>query len=97
MDNTIPPKYTTYQLHQFLIKLNKRLRKLDASANISVIEQHEYPTETVIIDNEHREVVMKVVVTGSVLGRQELKFFFDKDGEFSYVGDGVDSKVNRLN
>ena len=90
-------KYTTYQLHQFLIKLNKRLRKLDASANISVIEQHEYATETVIVDNEHREVVMKVVVTGSVLGRQELKFFFDGDGDFSYVGDGVDSKVSKLN
>ena len=90
-------KYTTYQLHQFLIKLNKRLRKLDASANISVIEQHEYPTETVIIDNEHREVVMKVVVTGNVLGRQELKYFFDKDGEFCYTGDGIESKVSRLN
>jgi hypothetical protein len=97
MDNTIPPKYTTYQLHQFLIKLNKRLRSVDQSANISVIEQHEYPVESVIVDNEHREVVMKVVVTGSVLGRQELKFFFDKEGDFSYVGDGVDIKVNKLN
>jgi len=90
-------KYTTYQLHQFLIKLNKRLRSVDQSANISVIEQHEYPTETLLIDNEHREVVMKVVVTGSVLGRQELKFFFDKDGTFCYVGDGIENKVNRLN
>ena len=88
-------KYTTYQLHQFLIKLNKRLRKLDASANISVIEQHEYPTETVIVDNEHREVVMKVVVTGSLLGRKGLKFFFDKDGEFSYID--IDNNVSRLN
>lgn len=90
-------KYTTYQLHQFLIKLNKRLRKVDASANISVIEQHEYPTETIIIDNEHREVVMKIIITGSLLGRQELKFFFDGDGDFSYVGDGVYSKVSKLN
>lgn len=70
---------------------------MDASTNISVIEQHEYPTETVIIDNEHREVVMKVVVTGNLLGRQELKFFFDRDGDFSYVGDGTESKVNKLN
>jgi hypothetical protein len=91
------PKYTTYQLHQFLIKLNKRLRSVDQSANISVIEQHEFPVEWLSIDNQPREVVMKVVVTGSVLGRQELKFFFDKDGDFSYVGDGVDSKVNKLN
>jgi hypothetical protein len=88
-------KYTTYQLHQFLIKLNKRLRSVDQSANISVIEQHEYPAETLLIDNEHREVVMKVVVTGSLLGRQGLKFFFDKDGNFSYVGIG--NKVSRLN
>jgi len=89
------PRYTTYQLHQFLIKLNKRLRSVDQSANISVIEQHEYPTETVIVDNEHREVVMKVVVTGSVLGRKGLKFFFDKDGEFSYID--IDNNVSRLN
>jgi len=88
-------KYTTYQLHQFLIKLNKRLRKLDASASISVIEQHEYATETVIVDNEHREVVMKIIITGSLLGRKGLKFFFDKDGEFSYID--IDNNVSRLN
>jgi len=88
-------KYTTYQLHQFLIKLNKRLRSVDQSANISVIEQHEYTTETVIVDNEHREVVMKVVVTGSLLGRQELKFFFDKDGDFSYID--IDNNASSLN
>ena len=58
------PKYTTYQLHQFLIKLNKRLRSVDQSANISVIEKHEYAAnESVLVGNEHREVVMKVVVT----------------------------------
>ena len=95
MNTGIPLQYTTYQLHQFLIKLNKRLRSVDQSVNISVIEQHEYPTETLLIDNEHREVVMKVVVTGSVLGRQELKFFFDKDGEFCYID--IDNNVSRLN
>jgi hypothetical protein len=90
-------KYTTYQLHQFLLEVNKRLRKVDKGATLAVIEKHEYPTESVLVGNEHREVVMKVVVTGSVLGRQELKFFFDNDGTFCYVQDGVESKVNKLN
>lgn len=81
-------KYSSYQLNQFVLKVFKQFKKHDPSVNLAVVNQDEIHNFFIRVGDTDVEVVMIMIVTGSLIGRKEIRFYFDINGDFCYIAQG---------